>query len=169
MVLMGKAFKFGNDINTDYIIPAKYKAMTEDIEEMSQYLMKEIAPDLVERIKPGDFLVAGYNFGCGSSREAAPLVIKGNGISAVLAHSFGRIFFRNAINIGLPVVECDTDIIAEGDVLNLDLERDRLVNSTTGQNIAMKPMPKFIKRIINEGGILNFLKAYKLENIIEIF
>jgi 3-isopropylmalate/(R)-2-methylmalate dehydratase small subunit len=165
MVLMGKAFKFGDDVNTDYIIPAKYKAMAKDMGEMSQYLMKEIAPDLVRRIRPGDFLVAGYNFGCGSSREAAPLVIKENGISAVLAHSFGRIFFRNSINIGLPVVECDTDMIAEGDLLNLDLERGRLENSTTGQSIAMKPMPEFFKHIINEGGILNYLKAHKLEDI----
>jgi 3-isopropylmalate/(R)-2-methylmalate dehydratase small subunit len=165
MVLMGKAFKFGDDINTDYIIPAKYKAMAKDIEEMSQYLMKEISPDLVERVKPGDFLAAGYNFGCGSSREAAPLVIKENGISAVLARSFGRIFFRNAINIGLPVVECNTDMISEGDLVNLDLEGGRLVNRTTGQDIAMKPMPEFIKRIIKEGGILNYLKAHRLENI----
>jgi 3-isopropylmalate/(R)-2-methylmalate dehydratase small subunit len=162
---MGKAFKFGDDINTDYIIPAKYKAMAKDIEEMSQYLMKEISPDLVERVKAGDFLAAGYNFGCGSSREAAPLVIKENGISAVLARSFGRIFFRNAINIGLPVVECNTDMISEGDLVNLDLEGGRLVNRTTGQDIAMKPMPEFIKRIINEGGILNYLKAHRLENI----
>jgi 3-isopropylmalate/(R)-2-methylmalate dehydratase small subunit len=165
MVLTGKAFKFGDDINTDYIIPAKYKAAAKDMEEMSQYLMKEISPDLVERLKPGDFLVAGHNFGCGSSREAAPLVIKGNRISAVLAHSFGRIFFRNSINIGLPVVECNTDMIAEGDILNLDLEEGYLVNNTTGQRIIMKPMPEFLKRIINEGGILNYLKEHKLENI----
>lgn len=165
MELKGRAFKFGNDINTDYIIPGKYKAMAKDIMDMSQYMLKEIAPDLVEQLQLGDFLVAGSNFGCGSSREAAPLVIKENGISAVIAHSFGRIFFRNSINIGLPVIQCDTDKIADGDLLSLDLDNGLLINNTTQKNIVTKPMPEFIKQILSKGGILNYLKTHKLENI----
>ena len=107
--------------------------------------------------------MAGHNFGCGSSREAAPLVVKANGISAVLAHSYGRIFFRNAINIGLPVIECDTDKISEGDHLKLDLKDSTLVNITTGEPITVLPVPDFIRRIIDAGGILNYLKKHNLE------
>jgi 3-isopropylmalate/(R)-2-methylmalate dehydratase small subunit len=163
MSLDGRAFKFGDDINTDYIISAKYKGMTKSIKEMSRYMMQDIDPDLVKRIKTGDFIVAGQNFGCGSSREAAPLVIKARGISAVLAQSFGRIFFRNAINVGLPVLECDTEKIRDGDRLKLDLQDTTLVNVTTGEDIAVAKLPKFIRGIIEAGGLLNYLKTGKLE------
>ena len=163
MTLEGRVFKFGDDINTDYIISAKYKGMTKSIQEMSRYLMRDIAPELVGRIETGDFLAAGDNFGCGSSREAAPLVIKANGISAVIAQSFGRIFFRNAINIGLPVIECDTEKVSEGDLLKLELQDSTLVNVTTGERIAVTPVPAFIRGIIDAGGLLNYLKTHKLE------
>lgn len=162
MIFKGKAHKFGDDINTDYIIPAKYKGQTKDFKAMSRFLMSEIAPDFVKNIRPGDFLVAGENFGCGSSREAAPLVIREAGIAAVIAVSFGRIFYRNAINIGLPVIECDTDFIDEGNLLDLDLQQGRLTNATTGRAVDIKPLPPFIRNILAEGGILNYLKTHEL-------
>jgi 3-isopropylmalate/(R)-2-methylmalate dehydratase small subunit len=163
MVLKGKAHKFGDDVNTDYIIPSQYKAKTKNIDDMRQYLMKEIAPDLVANIRDGDFLVAGKNFGCGSSREAAPLVIQASGIAAVIAISFGRIFFRNSINIGLHVIECDTDSIEDGDLLKLDFEHEILINEGKGITVKINPMPQFIKQILDERGILNYLENHELK------
>lgn len=162
-ILKGKAHKLGDDINTDYIIPAKYKGMTTDMAEMSRYLLKDTAPGLVERIAPGDFLVAGKNFGCGSSREAAPLVIQEAGLGAVLAISFGRIFFRNAINIGLPVVECDTTQIQDGDALVLDLAQGIISVGPGETPLAIKPQPEFIRAILSAGGILKYLETHQLQ------
>ncbi len=153
MILRGKAHKFGDDVNTDYIISGKYKFKTLDLKELACHIMEDIDPGFYSRITPGDFLVAGSNFGCGSSREQAPLVIKHTGLSAVLAKSFARIFFRNAINIGLPAVECNTDLIDAGDMLELDLAAGRLVNLTKDLVLAVKPLPPVMLAILKDGGL----------------
>ena len=130
MQLIGYAHKFGDNVNTDYIISGKYKFATIDMNELVVHLMEDLRPNFYYEIKKGDFIVAGENFGCGSSREQAPLVIKQAGIGAVLAKSFARIFFRNAINIGLPAIEVSTDSIEEGDSLKVDLEKGIVENIT---------------------------------------
>jgi 3-isopropylmalate/(R)-2-methylmalate dehydratase small subunit len=126
MELRGKAHCFGNDVNTDYIISGKYKFKTLDMKELAKHVMEDLDPDFAERVQPGDFVVAGSNFGCGSSREQAPLALLNAGVGAVLAKSFARIFYRNAINTGLPVVVCDTGLIDAGDELVVDLESGML-------------------------------------------
>ncbi len=160
MILKGRAHVFGDDINTDYIISGKYKFKTLDMKELALHLMEDIDPDFHKKVRPGDFIVAGRNFGCGSSREQAPLVIKAAGISAVLAASFARIFFRNAINKGLPVVECDTSAIRTGDELEVDLERGLVRNLTTGGQVEMKPLPGVMMDILKEGGLTEYLRKY---------
>lgn len=160
MLLKGKAHKFGNDINTDYIISSKHKSKFKDIKQMSEYLMEDISPGFATKIAKGDFIAAGTNFGCGSSREAAPRVIQEAGISVVFAVSFGRIFYRNAINVGLPVVECNTDKIKDGDLLSLDLSNNFLRNETKGVVIKMNPFPKFMQLILEEGGLPNYVKKF---------
>ncbi len=132
MLLRGKAHKFGNDINTDYIIAGKYKSKYATVKEQARHVMEDLDPHFYEKIAPGDFVVAGNNFGCGSSRETAPLVIRYANLSAVLAKSFARIFFRNAINTGLPVIRCDTDQIEPGDELEVDLAAGTVKNVTRG-------------------------------------
>ncbi len=132
-LLKGKVHKFGNSINTDYIIASKHTGQDIDINEMSKHLLEDVSPDFYSKIKKGDFIVAGANFGCGSSREAAPLVIKTAGIGAVLAQSFARIFFRNGINVGLPLLECDTESINDGDMLSIDLTENLVVNETNNR------------------------------------
>jgi len=121
-MITGRAQRFGSDINTDYIIAAQHKAASLDVSEMARHTFEDIDPDFVDRVRPGDVVVADANFGCGSSRETAPRVLLACGISAVLAPSFGRIFFRNAINVGLPVIECDTSGVEQDDVVEIDLE-----------------------------------------------
>ena len=160
MLLQGKSHKFGDDINTDYIISGKYKFNTLDMDEMAKHLMEDLDSDFYQKISPGDFIVAGRNFGCGSSREQAPLTIKYAGISAVLAKSFARIFFRNAVNTGLPVIECDTDNIDSGDELRLDLGKGLLTNKTKGITIALKPLPQVMISILNHGGLVTYFRKY---------
>ncbi|MDI6709656.1 MAG: 3-isopropylmalate dehydratase small subunit [Thermoanaerobacterales bacterium] len=153
MKFRGKAHKFGDDVNTDYIISGKYKFKTLDMRELASHVMEDLDPDFARKVKPGDFIVAGKNFGCGSSREQAPLAIKYADVSAVLAKSFARIFYRNAINTGLPVVECDTDRIEAGDELEVDLEKGVIRNLTRGTEIAIKPLPGVMLRILSDGGL----------------
>ena len=124
-ILKGKAFKFGNDISTDLIIAGKYAHLRSNLPELAKHVMEDANPDFANQVQPGDFIVGGSNFGLGSSREHAPLVIKMSGVSAILAKSFARIFFRNAINQGVPVLICDTDRIADGDILEIDLNSRR--------------------------------------------
>ncbi|MHB9099097.1 MAG: 3-isopropylmalate dehydratase small subunit [Syntrophales bacterium] len=161
MLLNGKAHIFGNDVNTDDIIASKYKSSTTDMLEMSKYLMGNVDPDFVRRIAPGDFIVAGSNFGCGSSRETAPRVIKLAGLSAVLATGFARIFFRNAINVGLPVVECDTSGIQEGDQLEVDLSAGLVRNITRGTEIKVAPLPPVMLELLNDGGLSEHFKKHR--------
>jgi 3-isopropylmalate/(R)-2-methylmalate dehydratase small subunit len=160
MLLKGKAHIFGNDVNTDDIIASKYKSSTTDMLEMSKYLMGNVDPDFVRRIAPGDFIVAGSNFGCGSSRETAPRVITLAGLSAVLAKGFARIFFRNAINVGLPVVECDTGAIEEDDRLELDLSAGLVRNITQGTEIRVAPLPPVMLELLNDGGLSEHFKKH---------
>jgi len=156
----GRAHKFGDDINTDYIIAGKYKFKTLDMRELAQHVMEDLDPEFYRKISPGDFIVAGRNFGCGSSREQAPLVIKYAGIAAVLAKSFARIFYRNAINTGLPVIECDTDGIETGDELIVDLAAGEIRNLTRDAIIRVKPLPGVMLKILKDGGLAAHIKKY---------
>lgn len=156
----GRAHVFGSNINTDYIISGKYKFKSTDMKDLSTHLMEDIRPNFHKEVVQGDFIVAGSNFGMGSSREQAPLVIQAAGISAVLASSFARIFFRNCINVGLPVIECDTSQIAEGDELHVDLGKGVVINRTKGIEIKAVPLPSVMVKILNDGGLAEHFKKY---------
>jgi len=160
MDLKGKAHKFGDDINTDYIMSGRHRAQTLGYTQLAKHLMEDIRPGFYANVQPGDFIVAGKNFGCGSSREYAPKIIKAGGISAILAKTFARIFYRNAINLGLPLMECDTDQINEGDILRVDLARGEIINETRGRSIQAKPLPEFMVTLLNEGGTANFIRKF---------
>ncbi|NWF57101.1 MAG: 3-isopropylmalate dehydratase small subunit [Syntrophaceae bacterium] len=162
MELKGKAHKFGDDINTDYIMSSRHRTQTLDYVQLARHLMEDIRPGFYAGVRPGDFIVAGKNFGCGSSREYAPKIIKAGGISAILAKTFARIFYRNAINLGLPLVECDTERINEGDVLRVDLIRGEVLNESSGISIQAAPLPEFMVTLLNEGGTANFIRKYKV-------
>ena len=153
MKLKGKAHKFGNDVNTDYIISGRYKFKTLDMRELAKHVMEDLDPDFYKKIKKGDFIVAGRNFGCGSSREQAPLAIKYAGISAIIAKSFARIFYRNSINVGLPVIECNTARIKEGDELEVDLEGGIVYNTDRKKKIKINPLSGFMIKILKDGGL----------------
>ena len=151
--------KFGDDINTDLISPGIY-TVTTDKERLGKIAFIEYSPEYNKKVEKGDVIVAGKNFGCGSSREHAPIAIKASGISAIIAQSFARIFFRNSINIGLPVFVCEeTDRIDDGDLLELDLETGTIHDKTKGIVIKAKPLPEFIQRIVKRGGLVNFLRC----------
>jgi len=161
MRIEGKSIKLGNDINTDFIISGRYKFAITDIKELSKHIMEDIDPGFSAKISPGEsIIVAGSNFGMGSSREQAPLVIKGAGIAAVLAKSFARIFFRNGFNIGLPLIETDTDKIEENDALEIDLDKGVVKNVTKNIELKIKPLPQFMQELLKEGGIINYYKKY---------
>ena len=161
MELTAKAFKYGDDINTDYIISGKYKFKSNDMEVMAHHAMEELDPNYYDKVKPeGGFLVAGTNFGMGSSREQAPLVLINSNTKAVLAKSFARIFYRNAINTGLPVVECDTDLIDDGDELSVDLETGVLKNLTKGTEIEFPPLPPVMAQLLADGGLAEHFKKH---------
>jgi 3-isopropylmalate/(R)-2-methylmalate dehydratase small subunit len=156
-----RAIKFGNDINTDYIISGKYKFKSNDMEAMAVHAMEDVDPHYFEKAKPnGAFLVAGSNFGMGSSREQAPLVLIHSNTKAVLAKSFARIFYRNAINTGLPVVECDTDLIDDGDQLTLDLEAGVLRDVTKAITIPFPPLPSVMAQLLADGGLVEHFKKH---------
>jgi 3-isopropylmalate/(R)-2-methylmalate dehydratase small subunit len=162
MILEGKAIKLGNNINTDFIISGRYKFSITDIKELSKHIMEDIDPHFSAKIIPGkSIIVAGSNFGMGSSREQAPLVIKEAGIIACAAKSFARIFYRNAFNIGLPLIEVDTDQISENDMLNIDLDRGRAMDLTKNIELKIRPLPKFMQELLKENGIINYIKKYK--------
>ena len=160
--MTGKALRFkkDNDINTDYIISGRYKFKIQDPKELAKHVFEDLDPKFYSRIKHGDFVVAGENFGCGSSREQAPQAILFAGIHAVLAKSFARIFYRNAFNIGLPLIECDTDLINDGDSLTLDLSKSKLVNSTQKEDIKIKPVPEVMLKLLKDGGVIKHFNKY---------
>lgn len=155
----GKTFKYGDNVDTDVIIPARY-LNTPNAEELALHCMEDIDSDFVKKVEEGDVIVAGWNFGCGSSREHAPLVIKTCKTGCVIAKSFARIFYRNAINIGLPILECEdaSDEIANGDIVNVDFDTGIITNETTGKTYKAQPFPPFIQNIIKCGGLLASLK-----------
>lgn len=161
MTISARAFKYGDDINTDYIISGKYKFKSADMEAMAVHAMEELDPHYYEKVKPeGGFLVAGTNFGLGSSREQAPLVLIHANTKAVLAKSFARIFYRNAINTGLPVVACDTDLIDDGDTLELDLQGGVLKNVTQRREITFSPLPPVMAQLLADGGLVEHFKKH---------
>ncbi len=160
MKFTGSAIKYGNNIDTDVIIPARY-LNTIDKKELASHCMEDIDRDFVNKVRPGDIMVAGNNFGCGSSREHAPIAIKESGISLVIAKSFARIFYRNAINIGLAIVECTeaADAIEEGHVVEADLDAGVIYDRTTGASFKTQPFPAFIQKIITNGGLVASVRA----------
>ncbi len=161
MPLIAKAFKYGDDINTDYIISGKYKFKSSDMEAMAVHALEDLDPHYYEKVKPeGGFLVAGTNFGMGSSREQAPLVLIHSNTKAVIAKSFARIFYRNAINTGLPVVECDTDLIADGDEISVDLEGGVVKNLTQGTDIPFTPLPPVMAKLLSDGGLARHFRKH---------
>lgn len=161
MKIKGKAIKLGDDINTDFIISGRYKFSITDIKELSRHIMEDIDPNFPAKVTPGkSIIVAGKNFGMGSSREQAPLVIKECGIVAVLAKSFARIFYRNGFNIGLALVGVDTDLIDEGDALDINLDKGKVLNLTKRTELKTGPLPDFMQKFLKEGGVVNYIKKY---------
>ena len=162
-MLKGKVFKFGDDIDTDVIVPATYLS-TFDPKELAKHCMEYTNPEFFKEVKEGDIVVAGKNFGCGSSREHAPIAIKGCGVSIVIAKSFARIFYRNALNIGLYILECPeaVDGINANDEVSVDVDTGVITNLTSGKTYQAHPFPKFIQNIIECGGLINAIKAKKI-------
>ena len=162
---MARAFKFGDDVNTDAIIPAPYLVTTDPKELGSHCMEGSDQPDFAKNVMPGDVVVAGENFGCGSSREHAPVALTGAGVACVIAKSFARIFFRNAINIGLPLLECPeaADAIAAGDEVQVDLATGDISDLTTGRTFRAEPMPGFMRAIFDAGGLVAFARQ-RLQN-----
>lgn len=155
----GRVFKYGDNVDTDVIIPARY-LNSSDPGELATHCMEDIDKEFVNNVKPGDIIVASKNFGCGSSREHAPISIKANGVSCVIAETFARIFYRNAINIGLPIMECPeaAKAINAGDEVEINFDTGEIKDNTTGQTFKGQPFPEFMQKIINSEGLLNYIK-----------
>ena len=160
MELKGKAFKFGDDISTDHIAPGRLFHLRSNLPELAKHVLEDADPEFASKMSKGDFVVAGNNFGLGSSREHAPQIIKIAGVSAVLAKSFARIFYRNAINIGLLLIECDTDKIAAGDELEIDIKKGVVKNLTQATEITFAALPDVMIKLLNDGGLIEHLKKH---------
>ena len=158
--LRGHAWIFGDDISTDHIAPGRLFHLRTDLPELAKHVMEDADPGFAQKVSPGDFIVAGRNFGLGSSREHAPRIIKLAGVGAVLAQSFARIFFRNAINVGLPVLQCDTSAIGDGDELEVDLTAGRVRDLSTGGDVSFVPLPEVMVTILRDGGLVEHLKKH---------
>ena len=163
MVYTGKVIKYGDNVDTDVIIPARY-LNTSDHKELASHCMEDLDKDFTKRVETGDIMVAGDNFGCGSSREHAPIAIKASGISLVIANTFARIFYRNSINIGLAILECPEAVanISDGDKVEADLDNGIIYNRTTGKSFKTQPFPAFIQKIIENGGLIETIKKGEL-------
>jgi len=159
--MKGRAWKFGDAISTDHIIPGRYFYLRSNLPGLSKHILEYERPGFSEAISAGDFIIAGHNFGQGSSREHAVLVIKLNGIQAVLAKSFARIFYRNCFNNGLPAIICNTDQIMEGDELELFIEQGKIINHTRKETLSFSPLPPVMKRILSDGGLVEHVKKYR--------
>jgi len=157
--IQGKVWKFGDDINTDEIIPARY-LITTDPKELAKHVMEDADPEFPKKVKAGDIIVAGKNFGCGSSREHAPLALKGAEIGGIIAQSFARIFYRNAINLALPIVEAPEAAkeIEEGDEVEIDFDAGKIINKTKGKEYTFKPLPEDLKKVFEAGGLMEYAK-----------
>jgi 3-isopropylmalate/(R)-2-methylmalate dehydratase small subunit len=160
MVLRGRVWKFGDSISTDLICPGRYFHLRSDLPELAKHVLEDADPEFSSKMSKGDFVVAGNNFGLGSSREHAPTIIKLAGISAVLAKSFARIFYRNAINVGLPLIECDTDKIDQGDELEIDLAAGNIKDKTKNIELKANPLPKAMLNILYDGGLLAHIEKH---------
>lgn len=160
VILKGKAFKFGDDISTDHIIPGRYADLRSNLPELAKHVMEDADETFSQKVQPGDFIVAGKNFGLGSSREHAPLVIKMSGVSAILAKSVARIFFRNAINQGLPVLICDTDTIDATDKLEINLTQGTITDKNKGIHLTFSRIPKVMLDILNEDGLIPYINKH---------
>ncbi len=159
-MLRGRAFKLGDNISTDHIIPGRLAHLRSNLPELAKHVLEDADPTFASRVKPGDFIVAGGNFGLGSSREHAPLVIKLAGVRAILAKSVARIFFRNAINLGLPVLLCDTDKIDDGDELEVDLAAGTVNDVTNDNQLTFSKIPGVMLGILDEGGLIPYIQKY---------
>ncbi len=159
-MLTGRAFKFGDSISTDHIIPGRFAHLRSNLPELAKHVLEDADPAFASRVKAGDFIIAGSNFGLGSSREHAPLVIKMAGVSAILAKSVARIFFRNAINQGLPVLICDTDKIDDGDELEVDLAAGTVKDATNNNQLTFGKMPEVMLHILEEGGLIPYIQKH---------
>jgi 3-isopropylmalate/(R)-2-methylmalate dehydratase small subunit len=159
-MLKGRAFKFGDNISTDLIVPGRLAGLRSNLPELAKHVLEDVDPTFAAKVNKGDFVVGGSNFGLGSSREHAPLVIKMAGVSAVLAKSVARIFFRNAVNQGLPILICDTSLIDEGDELEVDLAAGAVRDLTNGRALTFGKIPPVMLKILNEGGLLPYIKKY---------
>jgi len=159
-MLTGRAFKFGDNISTDHITPGRLAHLRSNLPELAKHVMEDADPTFASRVKAGDFIVAGNNFGLGSSREHAPLVIKMAGVSAILAKSVARIFFRNAINLGLPILVCDTTLIDDGDELEIDLAAGTVKDKTNGKQLTFSKIPEVMLRILDEGGLIPYIQKH---------
>ena len=159
-MLRGYVLKLGDNISTDHIQPGRYSYLRSNLPELAKHVLEDVDPTFISRVRKGDFVVAGRNLGLGSSREHAPLIIKLAGVSAVLAKSAARIFFRNAINVGLPVLICDTDRISDGDELEVDLAAGTIVDLTNGARLTFGKIPEVMLNILNEGGLVPYIKKY---------
>lgn len=158
--ISGKAFKFGDNISTDHITPGRYFHLRSNLDELAKHVLEDADPSFSSKVKAGDIIVAGRNFGLGSSREHAPRVIKIAGVSCIIAKSFARIFYRNAFNIGLPLLVCNTDEIDEGDMLKVDLENGKIEDETNGKILTFSPLSPFMRKLIEDGGIEEHIKKY---------
>jgi len=161
MILQGKVWKFGDDVSTDLIAPGRLFHLRSNLQEFAKHVLEDADPEFAKKMSKGDFVAAGKNFGLGSSREHAPTIMKIAGINGVLAKSFARIFYRNAINVGLPVIQCDTDKIDEGDELEVDLEEGKLINKTKDIQLTFPPLPPVMRKILSDGGLLSHIQKYK--------
>ena len=161
MILTGRAWKFGNDISTDHIIPGRFYHLRSNLDELAKHVFEDVAPGFHERVAKGDIVVGGTNFGLGSSREHAPLIIRMAGIDAIVAKSFARIFYRNAINVGLAAIICDVDDVDEGDILELSLDEGLLKDRTKGIEKSFSPLPGIMRAILDEGGLDLYIKKHK--------
>ena len=165
---MGKAWTFGENMNTDEIIPGRFN-ITIDPNELAKNVFCEVKPEYAKNVQPGDVIVGGQNFGCGSSREHAPIAIKGSKAKCIIAPSYARIFYRNAINIGLPILECPDAVtgINEGDEVDVDLATGKILNLSTGASYQAQPLPEFILKITEAGGIVNYLKNHTIQELMD--
>ena len=162
MKFEGKAHRFSpnDDINTDYIISGRYKFKIDDMNELAKHVMEDISSDFASKVRGGDFIVAGNNFGCGSSREQAPRALKAAGVAAVLARSYARIFYRSSFNVGLPLIECDTDWIKDGEALIVDLGSGTVANADSGASVKASPIPRTMQILLDDGGLIPHLKKH---------
>ena len=160
MLLKGKAWRFGDNISTDHIIPGRFFHLRSDLTELAKHAFEDVSPGFHTKAGKGDIIIGGQNFGLGSSREHAPIVIKLSGIDAVVAKSFGRIFYRNAINVGLAAIVCDVEGIDEGDLLELQVTEGILLDRTKGLEKRFSPLPEIMQKILNQGGLVNYIRKH---------